>query len=422
MTTTVLPHASSPVLARLCFWVTPERMAEFETAYERQVLPVVRRLGLTAMRARTVADNLFIQQFALNTPAEVWALKQTLRDDPEWQSLMQALSEVFEKVEPQDTTYNWAFHLYTAPAGLCGKGPAENSVIAGPGAGPWHTYDASDGFTQVLVEAILQDRDGYLWFGTSGGAICYDGISFTTLTTEDGLAANWVKTILQDRDGHLWFGTYGGGVSRYDWGGRRSGEPSGVGTFTTLTHEDGLVDGNVLSMLEDREGHLWFGTRRGVSRYDRVGHLSDSQGTFTNFTTQDGLVGIWVYSMCQDRSGNLWFGTWSGLSRYDGETFTTFTTENGLADNWVWSSLQDRDGDLWFTTHLGGVSRYDGKGFSTFGTAEGLADQMVLSSLQDRDGHLWFGTHLGGVSRYDREVSRFGEPSGAGIFTTLKIE
>ena len=157
MATTALTHASAPALARLCFWVTPERMAAFETAYEQQVLPVLKRLGLTAMRERTVADNVFIQQFALDTPAEVWAVKQTLRGDPEWQSLMQDLSTVFKQVEPQDTPYDWAFHLYVAPAGLCGEGPAENSVIAGTGAGPWHTYDASDGFTEVLVEAILQD-------------------------------------------------------------------------------------------------------------------------------------------------------------------------------------------------------------------------------------------------------------------------
>lgn len=66
------------------------------------------------------------------------------------------------------------------------------------------------------VFGVFQDRDGYMWFGTSGGVSRYDGQAFTTFTTEDGVAQNYVFQILQDREGHLWLGTECGGVSRYD--------------------------------------------------------------------------------------------------------------------------------------------------------------------------------------------------------------
>ena len=74
---------------------------------------------------------------------------------------------------------------------------------------------------------------------------------------------------------------------------------------------------------QDREGHLWFGTPGGASRYDGQ--------TFRTFTTKDGLAHDFVLAIAQDREGHLWFGTSGGASRYDGQTFRTFTTKDGLA-------------------------------------------------------------------------------------------
>ena len=84
--------------------------------------------------------------------------------------------------------------------------------------GPFSDYFVTkDGPARNGVEAILQDGDGNLWFGTYGGGVSrYDGASWQTFTIEDGLADTYVMCILQDRDGNLWFGTDGGGVSRYD--------------------------------------------------------------------------------------------------------------------------------------------------------------------------------------------------------------
>ena len=196
-----------------------------------------------------------------------------------------------------------------------------------------------------------------------------------------------MTSILQDREGVLWFGT-GGGVSQYD--GQK---------FITFTVKDGLAGNDVRTIFQDREGHLWFGTvGGGVSRY--------SGQTLTTFTTKDGLAGDLVSSTVQDQEGYLWFSTSSGysshgkgVSRYDGQEFVTLTTEDGLASNSMSSVLKDRDGHLWFGTSKG-VSRYDGKTFTTFTTQEGLADNYVNSIIQDREGDIWVGTP-GGVSRYD---------------------
>ncbi len=205
----------------------------------------------------------------------------------------------------------------------------------------------------------------------------------------DGLTNGSVRAMFQDREGYLWFGTNGGGVSRFD------GQ-----TFTTFTKEDGLTDNRVSVIVQDRNGNLWFGTGGGgASRFD--GH------NWRTFTYKDGLASNSIRSGLLDREGNLWFGTHYGASRYDGHTFTSFTKENRLPEPWefyVESMVQDREGNFWFGTRKEGVIRYDGSTWTPFTVKDGLPDNRVRSILQDREGNLWFGTRYGGVSRYDGQT------------------
>ena len=391
--------ADEPTLARLSFWVPPERMAEFETAYRKQVLPILKRHGLeeSPERGWATADRVFARLFQMKSASEVASKEETLRDDPAWQAVLKDLGTAFGTVTP-DSLIRQRFGVYTTPAHpgrIVPAGPGK-VVPAGPGTGQWHAYGMADGLPEGFVRAILQDGDGYMWFGTKRGVSRYDGYTFTSFTTEDGLAHNEVTSILQDREGNLWFGTWGGGVSRYD-----PAAGSGQAGWTSFTTEHGLAANEVSAIFQDRERNLWFGTGRpglsdagvpgkGVSRYDGR--------TFTIFTEEDGLAGNTVESIQQDQKGNLWFGTWGGgVSRYDGQTFTTFTTEHGLAHNEVRAIFQDRERNLWFATN-GGVSRYDGQ---TFTTEHGLIHNQVFSIFQDREGDLWFGTRFGGVYRYD---------------------
>jgi ligand-binding sensor domain-containing protein/class 3 adenylate cyclase len=245
------------------------------------------------------------------------------------------------------------------------------------------TYTTAQGLANNAVGAILQDRNGYLWFGTPNGVSRYDGHTFTAYSTAQGLPNSFVSVIHEDRAGNLWFGTLGG-VSRYDGH-----------AFMSYTTAQGLVGNEVRSMLQDRAGNLWFGTSGGVSRYDGQ--------AFTNYTTAEGLISNDVSAIQEDRAGNLWFGTLGGVSRYDGHAFMSYTAAQGLVSNEVRSMLQDRAGNLWFGT-LKGVSRYDGHAFTTYTTAQGLASNEIRSMLQDRVGNLWFGTFGGGVSRFDGQA------------------
>ena len=387
-------------VARLSFWTPPEHRDEFEAAYRKKLVPILKKYELaeSSEQGRPPVEGIFSKLFEVETPAAIAAKEQALQNDPAWQEALHWVRKAWETTDAEESLLCWHLWLYTAPAGA-GKvveaGPGK-TVKAGGGLhqGPWHTLDVVDGLPSSIIYAILQDRRGYLWFGTKNGVSRYDGQTFHTFSTQDGLTGDGVGFMLEDRQGHLWFGTENG-VSRYD------GQT--FHTFSTqdgLTGQDGLTRGGIGSMLEDRQGHLWFGTVSGeVSRYDGQ--------VFHTFTTQDGLVGSGIMSILEDRQGYLWFSTVSGgVSRYDGQVFRTFTTQDGLADNGVWSMLEDRQGHLWFGTNGDGVSRYDGQMFHTFTTQDGLAGSRVISVLEDRQGHLWFGTFGDGVSRYDGQVFR----------------
>lgn len=272
------------------------------------------------------------------------------------------------------------------------------------------SYTTAQGLLNNGVWSICQDRSGILWFGTGNGVSSYDGTRFTSFSKAKGFNTG-VRSILLDRSGIFWFGTSAGGIVRYDpaMSGTtgKSGQASGK-EFTNFSTAQGLAGNLVRCIVQDDSGILWFGTDKGLSRYDP--RLPDGQGkAFTTFNTSNGLGSNVILSMLVDKSGTLWIGTsGGGVSRYDtrqpdgqGKTFATLTKADGLSSNTIRCIFLDNEGNLWFGTDNGGASCYNGKSFANFSRKEGLVSQHVRSILQDRSGSFWFGTYISGVSRYD---------------------
>jgi len=85
-----------------------------------------------------------------------------------------------------------------------------------------------------------------------------------------------------------------------------------------LSSDMGLVDNTVISIAEDSEDGLWFGTLGGVSQlYD---------GSWTSYTTADGLLNDTVYDIGFDPDGSVWFGTGAGACRLKDGAFQDFYT------------------------------------------------------------------------------------------------
>jgi len=266
------------------------------------------------------------------------------------------------------------------------------------------------GLSQASVNCILQDRWGFMWFGTQDGLNRYDGYNFTVFRHEpldsSSLAQNWVSAVLEDRRGTLWVGTRGG-LDRFD---------ATRETFHHFTHDPSqagsLGNDHVRSIYEDRKGNLWVGTEGGG-----LDKLDASTGAFTHYRhdPQDpkSLSHDAVAAILEDRQGSLWFGTeGGGLNRLEPSTgiVTHYRHDPGdprsLSDDRVRTLYEDRDGVLWVGTREGGIDAFDRAGGRFVHHRHRPSDPASLSAnsvaaiYQDQSGVLWVGTD-GGLNEWN---------------------
>jgi signal transduction histidine kinase/ligand-binding sensor domain-containing protein len=170
---------------------------------------------------------------------------------------------------------------------------------------------------------------------------------------------------------------------------------------------DGLSRTRVTQITQDGQGFLWFGTQRGLYRYD--GH--DLQIFRDESGRDDTLRGVWVYSLLRDRAGALWIGSDGFVDRLDvrRETFTPHDlVPDGARSGPVNVSCMDQDasGVLWMGTRSG-LYRVDPGSQRTVRFRHREADTSSLSSDviqfvgEDRRGGLWVGTDVG-LDLFDR--------------------
>lgn len=97
---------------------------------------------------------------------------------------------------------------------------ATTLLPAQDGRQPFERLSLADGLSQSIVEGILQDRKGFMWFVTEDGLNRYDGYRFVVhrnfADNPNSLSHNELKTIYEDREGILWIGTFEGGLNRFD--------------------------------------------------------------------------------------------------------------------------------------------------------------------------------------------------------------
>jgi ligand-binding sensor domain-containing protein len=254
--------------------------------------------------------------------------------------------------------------------------------------------------------------DGSMWFGTNHeGVYRHDGTSFTHYSTSDGLVGKRIAAITHDAAGNLWFGT-DRGLCRYD----------GKAFVTVPIPWDGNADlwgegmnaNLVLCLLCDRHGRIWFGTwGNGAHRFDPSREVEPGRYEFESFLQDEGAQydgGVHrnvVQSIVEDRDGGIWLTSMShgGVQRFDGQRFEKLSLADGLSDDMVLSACADRSGNLWFGmlgNRGGGLDRYHDRSFTHFDKADGLSSNNVVGIFEDRHGTLWLASHRGDLCRLVR--------------------
>jgi len=287
----------------------------------------------------------------------------------------------------------------------------------------FHHLSIYDGLSQGTVNTILQDRKGFMWFGTQDGLNRYDGYTFTVYKYSpddpNTLGVNYILSLCEDREGIIWIGTNNGGLNRYD--------PI-TGLFTRYPHRPGDPlgpgDNVVNAVYEDDRGILWLGTNAGLDRFDPAAH------TFIHYKHNPDDPGSpggdTVWSIVEDREGDLWVGTDGGLNRFNrsSQTFTRYRSSPGnpagLTDNRVMAISSDPSGNLYIGT-ADGFNRFnpaDGV-FSRYqnapGTPDSLSDNWIHALYNDPvSPYLWIGTE-NGLNRFHRDtgkITRFRDVAG----------
>ena len=285
-------------------------------------------------------------------------------------------------------------------------------------------WDTDQGLPQNSVSAIVQTRDGYIWFGTQEGLVRFDGVRFVVYdkSREPAFQHNHVTALMEDRHGTLWIGFNNGGLARY-----RHGRFSAVGIH---------VGRSIVAVVQDASGDLWIGTREDgvyVSPADRVeaarrvdglpsnriqGLLADPErGVWVatlnglalvaggrvgpHYSMADGLAGASVKALWREDDGTLWVASEGGLARFENGRFVPGTADGCLPSRELRAVIKDFHGNLWLGANGGGLTRITPAGLcSTFDSDDGLRNDSPQALLEDREGNLWVGTNGGGLSRF----------------------
>ena len=140
----------------------------------------------------------------------------------------------------------------------------------------FRTMDIRNGLSQNTVYQILQDRKGFMWFGTKDGLNRYDGLSFRIYKKENsGLGKNFITALYEDRRGNIWIGT-DGGVFIYD---------PVLDSFTAFDEasDNGSIIRDFVTMIgSDEDDNIWISVEnQGLFCYKPdegrlLNHLHDS--------------------------------------------------------------------------------------------------------------------------------------------------
>ena len=242
-------------------------------------------------------------------------------------------------------------------------------------------WQATDGLPEQTVQAFAQTTDGYLWIGTTGGLVRFDGAHFTVFNSQNTpeLSENGIFCLLAARDGTLWIGTEGGGVLSYASGRFRS-------WFGTERQSNDFV--RVLS--QDPDGALWAGTDRGLLRL--------SGGRFVRVDGTGSIPPIAVHSIYRDRAGRLWAGG-QRLICISGNSGSIYPLGPETSQNQVKSIVQTSDGTIWVGTVTGLNRMLPGQ--DHFRPVAGITSTVRVLH-ETPDGVLWIGTIGQGIFTIDR--------------------
>ncbi|GAB2812100.1 sensor histidine kinase [Ferruginibacter profundus] len=234
-------------------------------------------------------------------------------------------------------------------------------------------------------------------------------IPFEHIGIAEGLSESNILSIVQDNRGFMWFGSWDG-LNKYD--GYK------ITVYKNKPGDSSSISNNYVNEIsEDKNGNLWVATNEGLNYFDRYKEV------FRRFRHADNNVNSIrhniINSVLADRQGKVWIGTMDGLDRYD-PVKNKFEHLNVLGSGGslnttcgVKKIYEDSHGNIWVCNlNENGISLFD-QGRNTFlnirHTASGnsIGGNNINTIFEDSRNRLWFGTNGNGLDLYDASAGSF---------------
>jgi ligand-binding sensor domain-containing protein len=307
----------------------------------------------------------------------------------------------------------------------CGELPAQTPSLY------FEKLTTQNGLSHNKVNCIIQDRRGFIWFGTDDGLNRYDGYNFTVFRHEPGnpatISGNIIKDMVEDKQGVLWIATGDGGLTRYNY------QLPPARQFKQYKHlprdSSSIPTNSVNTLLIDPYGYLWVGTSN-----NRALRFNPQTEKFTK-PAQRGTRTI--LDFCLDHSGMIWAGReGGGILKIDPRTLS-YQVDNRYANIYaklphatVTALYCDKEKNMWFGSwdkvlyrqaafsDSEQVHKHTGSPFS-------FANDEISCFTEDAQGRLWMGGRFQGLHIYDKQTGRFYnyqyEPSREGTIADNRV-
>ena len=291
---------------------------------------------------------------------------------------------------------------------------------------------AEQGEPRGGVWSILQEKQGFMWFGTDDGLYRYDGYDFKIFRhnplDSSSISNNFIFKIHEYKQGALWVGTFSGGLNICNR------ETQSFHAFKNKPDDpNSLSNDIILSFFEDEDGVMWTGTYGGglnkmvLPPFNSGTNSEIPPVEFVRYKIEP--VGSndqnhdVVHCIYQDKVGRMWLGTNGGLCLFDKITGHSICykketgNKTGLSNSNVYYVHADMYGDLWIGTWGGGLNKMGlPKGVSSIGdlkktiptyhhflndpdNPKSISDNHIYTIYRDRSNVLWIGTYGGGLNK-----------------------